>query len=69
VATVTGRVSFFNAERGWGFIKPDTGGPDLFAHASDLENAQELIANQRVTFEVGFDQRKLKPKAVGVRVI
>ena len=36
---MTGVVKFFNAERGYGFIKPDDGGRDVFVHITAVERA------------------------------
>jgi len=50
----TGTVKWFNAEKGFGFITPDEGGQDLFAHYSaiDSKGYRSLEEGQRVTFDV-----------------
>ena len=50
----TGTVKWFNAEKGFGFITPDEGGPDLFVHhtAIQAEGVRSLQEGQRVEFEV-----------------
>ena len=49
-----GIVQWFNADKGFGFIKPDTGGTDIFVHISALEQAglRILREGQRVGYEV-----------------
>jgi len=50
----TGTVKWFNDSKGYGFITPDGGGDDLFAHFSAIQGQgfKSLAENQRVTFEV-----------------
>jgi CspA family cold shock protein len=50
----TGIVKWFNDAKGFGFITPDGGGEDLFAHFSAIQSNgfKSLQENQRVTFEV-----------------
>lgn len=62
----TGKVKFFNAGKGFGFITPDNGGKDVFVHANDTGGAQ-LNEGTKVEFEVV--QGKKGPQASNVRVI
>lgn len=50
----TGVVKWFSDEKGYGFIKPDDGGPDLFAHFSQIEGKgfRTLKEAQRVEFDI-----------------
>lgn len=58
----TGTVKFWNANRGFGFIKPDDDGDDVFVHVSAVEKAgmSELREGQKVSFEVEKDKRSGK---------
>lgn len=62
----TGRVKWFNAKKGFGFIAPDDGGADLFVHHSEIrtEGYATLDEGQKVEFEVG--QGKKGPCATNV---
>lgn len=53
MTTQTGIVKWFNDAKGFGFITPDGGGADLFAHFQDIqsEGFKSLAENQRVSFE------------------
>jgi len=50
----TGTVKWFNAEKGFGFIAQDGGGPDVFVHFSAIQGSgyRSLEENQAVEFEV-----------------
>lgn len=50
----TGTVKWFNAEKGFGFIAPDGGGDDVFAHYSNINTTgfRSLSENQKVEFEI-----------------
>jgi cold shock protein len=51
----TGKVKWFNASKGFGFISPDEGGEDLFVHHSEIKTNgyATLDEGQKVQFEVG----------------
>ncbi len=65
----TGTVKWFNAEKGFGFITPDGGGSDVFAHYSaiDATGFRTLDENQRVEFEIA--QGPKGPQAAQIRSI
>lgn len=56
----SGTVKWFNQAKGFGFILPDNGGPDVFVHVSALAStgAQSLAEGQRVSFDVAQDRGK-----------
>jgi len=64
-----GTVKWYNAVRGFGFIRSDRGGKDIFVHASALNRAgiADLAEGQRVAVDV-VDGRK-GPEAAGLRLI
>ena len=57
-----GTVKWFNAEKGFGFIEQDGGGPDVFAHFSNIaaDGYRELQEGQRVSFEITQGQKGLQ---------
>jgi CspA family cold shock protein len=64
-----GVVLGFKDDRGFGFIRPDDGGEDVFVHARDIANADKLNQGQRASFETVTDGKRGKPRADKVRVI
>jgi len=56
---ITGTVKFFNTDKGYGFIAPETGGNDAFVHISAVERAGMTTLNkdQRVSYDLETDQR------------
>ncbi len=64
----SGTVKWFNAEKGFGFITPDDGSQDLFAHYSAIEaqGYRSLEEGQRVTFEVTQGQKG--PQAAAIKL-
>jgi CspA family cold shock protein len=69
MTTQTGTVKWFNESKGFGFIAPDDGGKDLFAHFKEIqgEGFKTLNENQRVSFEVTQGQKG--PQASRIRSI
>jgi CspA family cold shock protein len=66
---VQGTVTWFNAEKGYGFIAQDGGGPDVFVHYSSItgDGYRTLEDSQQVEFEIGEGRKG--PQAEKVRVV
>jgi CspA family cold shock protein len=58
----TGKVKFYNGQKGFGFIQPDDGGKDVFVHATALERAgiSGLGEGQKVIYDTQTDSRSGK---------
>ena len=65
----TGIVKWFNESKGFGFITPDDGGKDLFAHFREIQGSgfKTLMEAQKVEFEV--TQGEKGPQASSIRVV
>ena len=69
MSTQTGTVKWFNDAKGFGFITPDNGGNDVFAHFQDIQSTgfRSLAEQQRVSFEIGKGPKG--EKATNIRAI
>jgi cold shock protein len=67
--TLLGTVKWFNAEKGFGFIAPDGGAPDVFVSFSEIVGPgyRSLEDGQRVSFQVGTGPKG--PTAINVRAL
>ncbi|ARK04212.1 cold-shock DNA-binding protein family [Cellulosimicrobium aquatile] len=65
----TGTVKWFNSEKGYGFIAPEDGSADVFAHYSAIQSQgfRTLEENQRVEFDV--TQGPKGPQAENIRPV
>jgi CspA family cold shock protein len=71
IAMTTGKVKFFDPNKGFGFIEVAAGQPDVFVHISALESAGigTLSQGQQVTFDVVKDNRNGKMSAQNVQLV
>ncbi|MBK8766878.1 MAG: cold-shock protein [Burkholderiaceae bacterium] len=68
MSTKTGTVKWFNETKGFGFIAPDDGSEDLFAHFSEIQGQgfKTLAEKQRVQFEVTQGKKGLQASRIQV---
>ena len=66
-----GTVKWFNAQKGYGFIQPETGDKDVFVHISAVERSGlgSLNEGQKVRYEVERDQRSGKTSATNLQAV
>jgi cold shock protein len=64
-----GAVKWFNSQKGFGFIQPESGNKDVFVHISAVERAgmSALNEGQKVTFDIVADRRTGKSAAENLR--
>ena len=64
-----GTVKWFNAQKGFGFIQPEGGGPDVFVHISAVERAGVgmLQEGQRISYEEQRDPKRGKSSAENLK--
>jgi len=65
----TGLIKRFIEDRGFGFIRPDTGLYDVFFHIKASPAGVPAEEGARVTFEIANDSRSGRTQAVNVRVV
>ncbi len=65
----TGTVKWFNVQKGFGFIAPDSGGNDAFVHISAVERSGlgDLREGQKVGFELVADRKSGKMSAENLK--
>ncbi len=61
----TGTVKWFNGQKGYGFIQPDAGGPDVFVHITAVERSGmgQLNDGQKISYELTQDRKTGKSSA------
>ena len=54
----TGAIMTYFGEKGFGFLRPDSGGKDIFFHVSRLQDgdATELLPGKRIAYDLGMDR-------------
>ena len=66
-----GTVKFFNDQKGFGFVRPDDGGKDVFVHISAVERAgmRALNEGQKIAFDVVADRKTGKSSAENLQAV
>jgi CspA family cold shock protein len=66
-----GTVKWFNSTKGFGFIQPDNGGPDVFVHISAVERAglRGLTDGQKISFDEQRDPKRGKTSAENLKAV
>ncbi|MDZ4737355.1 MAG: cold-shock protein [Dongiaceae bacterium] len=66
-----GTVKWFNPAKGFGFIQPESGGPDVFVHISAVERAgmSNLQEGQKISYEEQRDPKRNKSSAENLKAV
>ena len=66
-----GTVKWFNPAKGFGFIQPESGGPDVFVHISAVERAgmSNLQEGQKISYEDQRDPKRNKSSAENLKAV
>jgi cold shock protein len=66
-----GTVKWFNSQKGYGFIQPESGSKDVFVHISAVERSGigNLNEGQKVSFDVENDPRSGKSSATNLKLV
>jgi CspA family cold shock protein len=65
----TGTVKWFNADKGFGFIAPDDGSPDVFAHFSAINSSGYRSLDENAKVEYDVTQGPKGPQAANINVL
>eukprot|EP00421_Protoceratium_reticulatum_P020071 CAMPEP_0168381118 /NCGR_PEP_ID=MMETSP0228-20121227/12712_1 /TAXON_ID=133427 /ORGANISM="Protoceratium reticulatum, Strain CCCM 535 (=CCMP 1889)" /LENGTH=76 /DNA_ID=CAMNT_0008394207 /DNA_START=51 /DNA_END=277 /DNA_ORIENTATION=+ len=65
----SGVMKRWNDEKGYGFIRPDDGGEDVFLHRSALPQGEEINDGDALRFDVSYDEQKGKTKASNASIV
>jgi CspA family cold shock protein len=69
MAAQNGVVKWYNASKGFGFLLPEDGGPDIFVHSSDLSKSgltKGISEGEKLTFDTEAGRNGKGPKAVNI---
>jgi CspA family cold shock protein len=71
IPMASGTVKWFDAQKGFGFISPDTGGSDAFVHISAVERSglSDLREGQKLSFDLVADRKSGKMSADNLKVL
>jgi len=66
-----GTVKWFNTQKGYGFIQPDNGGPDVFVHINTVERSgiSTPVEGQKLRYEEQNDPKKGKTSAANLQAV